>query len=384
MRFIHTSDWHLGRLFHGRHLTDDQAYVLEQFCALVGETRPDAVVIAGDIYDRAVPPTEAVELLDDTLSRLLLEIKVPVLMIAGNHDSPERIGFAGRLLARQGLCVAGRVETRARPVALSDEFGEVYFLPIPYAEPAPVRNAFARPEIADHGAAMELLVGAYIKQIPASARKVAIAHAFVAGGAESESERPLSAGGSANVASKVFEPFHYTALGHLHNAQRAGAERIRYAGSLLKYSFDEAHQKKGVYLVEMDRAGEVRVETFSLRPKRDVRKVEGYFAELLSDRLKFPPTDDYVMATLKDNCAILDAHGRLSQVYPNLMQIDRPHLLRGGALQKTREDFRTKTETQLFADFYAAATGETLSPEQKAAFDGSLDELLAMRREAGV
>lgn len=381
MRFIHTSDWHLGRLFHGRHLTEDQAHVLEEFHRVVRDARPDAVVIAGDIYDRAVPPTEAVELLDDTLARLLLDGGVPVILIAGNHDSPERIGFGGKVLARQGLHVAGTLEETVRPVVLRDAYGAVYFVPFTYAEPALVRNLFGNADLIDHDAAMRFLVEARLKLVPAKARKVAIAHAFIAGSLESESERPLSVGGSGSVASQVFAPFDYTALGHLHNAQQAGAAKIRYAGSLLKYSFDEARHTKGIHLVELDETGSARVETIHLRPKHDVRKVEGYFDEILTNRERYPVSDDYMMVTLRDQRAILDVHGQLEKIYPNLMQIERPCLHQGGRLDRTREDYRTKSESQLFDGFYRQMTGEALSDAQRAAFAESLDALMAARRE---
>lgn len=382
MRFIHTSDWHLGRLFHGKHLTEDQAYVLEEFHHVLRETKPDAVIIAGDLYDRAVPPTDAVELLDDTLSKILLDQKIPVIMIAGNHDSPERVGFGSRLLAGQGLHVTGALERDQEPVVLSDAYGAVYFLPFAYAEPALVRNVFGESAVPDHDAAMRFLVRDRLKRVPEKSRKVAIAHAFIAGGQESESERPLSVGGSSNVGGDVFAPFDYTALGHLHNAQKAGAETIRYAGSLLKYSFDEVNHQKGINLVELGGDGVVTVEAVRLTPKHDVRKIEGNFDDILADRVRYPSSDDYILASLLDSRAILDVHGQLEQIYPNLMQIERPFLNRGGTLAKTREDYRKKSESQLFADFFVQMTGAPLTDAQRIAFDGSLEAMLASEREA--
>ena len=381
MRILHTADWHLGRLFHGLHLTDDQAYVLEELHAVVKETKPDVLVIAGDIYDRAVPPTEAVTLLDETLSRLLLDAKLQVVLIAGNHDSPERIGFGSRLLAGQGLHVFGAPRESDRPFALSDAYGEVWFAPLPFAEPSLVRSVYGC-EADSCEAAMAFLTGRALAAMPPAARKVAVAHAFVAGGAPSESERALSVAGNANVPPALFAPFHYAALGHLHNAQRAGAETVRYSGSLLKYSFDEAGQKKGCCLVELDATGAARVEGIALRPRRDVRKIEGYFDDILQDRDRYPASDDYVCVSLLDAQAILDVHGQLRAIYPNLMQVERPGLYACGVLEKERRDCRGKSERLLFDDFFRQMTGEALSEAQAAAFDRHLDALRSAQREA--
>ena len=233
MRFLHTADWHLGRIFYGQHLTNDQAYILKEMVKLAKDSQLDAIVIAGDIYDRAVPPIEAVELLDEVLAKFLLDLKIPVIMIAGNHDSAERLGFAHRLLARQGLYVIGQLTNDLQPIVLNDKFGPVYFLPLPYAEPALVREKLQADEVNDHQQAVEVMLNAVTSNIPQEARKVAVAHVFIAGAGESESERPLSVGGSSVVNYSLFEPFCYTALGHLHNSQQAGISTICYSGSLL-------------------------------------------------------------------------------------------------------------------------------------------------------
>lgn len=382
MRFIHTSDWHLGRLFHGKHLTDDQAYVLEQFQDVVKETKPDAIIIAGDIYDRSVPPTEAVELLDDTLAKLLLDQKVPVMMIAGNHDSPERIGFGSKLLAKQGLNVIGTLENNVQPIVFHDAFGEVYFMPFTYAEPALVRSVFQQTQINSHDLAMQFLVERSLEQIPQNARKIAIAHTFIAGSMESESERPLSVGGTSNVTSSVFAPFHYTALGHLHNSQRAGADHIRYSGSLLKYSFDEANHKKGINIVELDAEGKMHIEIVSLTPKYDVRVVEGYFNDILKNREQYPLSEDYISVKLLDTMPILDVHGQLEKIYKNLMLIERPCLTIDGKLQKPNGDHRRMSEAELFDSFFEQMTGEKLTEMQSKVFREHLDELFQAEREA--
>ena len=384
MRFIHTADWHLGRLFHGQHLTQDQAYVLEQFHTVVRESGAQAVLIAGDVYDRAVPPTEAVALLDETLARLLLEDKVQVILTAGNHDSAERLGFASRLLAAQGLFVRGQLTADLPPVVLEDAFGPVYFQPFTYAEPALVRAVFGCAEIQDFDAAMAHLVAVGLRQIPANSRRVALAHAFIAGGSETESERPLSVGGAVNVSAAHFKPFHYTALGHLHNPQTAGNENIRYSGSLLKYSFDEADQKKGIYIVDLDEKGAVSVEKISMQPKRDVCRIKGFFDEIRCNRQKYPESEDYTLVELLDTQAILDVHGQLEKIYPNLMQVERPNLNVGGTLREERLDYRSKSEVELFGDFFRQMTDEMLDEKQKTLFARTVDELVASQREVKI
>ena len=305
MRFIHTADWHIGRLFCGRHLTEDQSWLLDEFLKLVADSRVDAVVIAGDIYDRAVPPTEAVELFDEILSRLLLELRVKVFFIAGNHDSAQRLGFASRILTQQGLFVGAQLESGLEPVCLQDSFGPVYFQLYPYMEPAMVRAVFGQEQLMDFDAATGFVIGQGRSHIPAGARCVAIAHAFLAGGQSADSERPLMVGGSSNVSPAWFRGYTYTALGHLHSPQQAGAASVRYSGSLMKYSFSEAAQKKGVYVVDLDGAGNVQTDFLPLTPKRDLRRVSGYFDTILQDREAYPYSEDYMQIELLDTAPIL-------------------------------------------------------------------------------
>ena len=384
MRFLHTSDWHLGRIFHGVHLTNDQAHLLNQFLECVQDIRPDAIVLAGDVYDRAVPPTEAIELLDDTLSQIILDYHVPIILIAGNHDSPERLSFGNKLLSRQGLHVAGTLSGVPQPIILEDEYGPVYFLPFTYAEPALVRERLKEPEASDHEQALESMIRQALRQVPENSRKVAIAHAFIAGGLTTDSERPLSIGGSGMVSAKVFEPFHYTALGHLHNSQKAGAEHIRYPGSLMKYSFAEANQTKGINLVEITSQGEARIETLALIPKRDVRILEGYFQDILKNAATLGNPEDYLQIVLKDTDPILDAMGQLRSVFPNVLAIDRPHLSTASVLSGPTADHRKLSERQLFGSFFEQMTGQALTEEQDVEFSGILEEVFRDIREVTV
>ncbi|SFL42555.1 exonuclease SbcCD subunit D [Pelosinus propionicus] len=382
MRFLHTSDWHLGRLFHGIHLTNDQAHVLDQFLALVRESKPDGIIIAGDIYDRAVPPIEAVELLNQVISQILVDYKVPTIMIAGNHDSAERLGFGSRLLSAQGLYVAGALTREIDPIILYDEHGPVYFAPLTYGEPAYVRERLSCPDVSNHEQAIEAMVQHVIRKIPNQARSVAIAHAFIAGSLESESERPLSIGGSSMVNGAVFRPFSYTALGHLHNSQQAGDPSIRYSGSLLKYSFAEASQQKGIHLIEMDKAGGIAVERISLSPRRDVRCIKGYFKDILDHSIDQGNQQDYVSVTLLDEMPILDAMGKLREKYPNVLQIESPRFAKKGVLSGLPRDHRKLSEKELFDAFYHQMTGENMTQEEQMHLVHVIETVYREEREA--
>lgn len=381
MRFLHTADWHLGRLFHGRSLVEDQAYVLDRFVALVRDVRPDAVLIAGDVYDRAVPPAEAVNLLDDTLSRIVLGEGVPVVMIAGNHDSPDRLGFGARLLAAHGLTIAGRVDAPQAGVRFDDAWGSVVVHPLPYAEPAAVRDALSA-DISGHDAAMTALLQRVHANHPAGARAVLVAHAFVAGGAESESERPLSIGGSGAVDAALFSGFDYVALGHLHRPQRAGADHVQYAGSLMKYSLSEVAHEKSVTLVELGAPGELKLERIALPPRRDLRRVSGTLDEVLAAARADASRDDYVFASLTDRGALLDPMSKLREVYPNVLGCERTVLALAGETAAGTATARALDPRALFDDFFREVVGEPLEAGAADALDAALSDLSRAEREA--
>ncbi|EKU71710.1 exonuclease SbcCD subunit D [Selenomonas sp. F0473] len=374
MRFIHTADWHLGKLFGQRHMTEDQAYVLDELLALCADVRPDALVIAGDVYDRAIPPPEAVALFSETLAKLAAR-NIKALFIAGNHDSAVRLGFGAELLRASGVYPAGTVRAAQPPVVLSDAYGDVYFSLIPYGDPPHVKEAFALESMPSFDAALGVQIAAARAQIPAGARSVAVAHAFVVGGQPSESEHALSVGGSDQVRTENFAAYNYTALGHLHAPQRAGAEHIRYSGSLLKYSFDEARQKKGVELVDIDGAGAVSHAFYPLAPRHDVRIVSGLMTELLSEGFDPLPHDDYICAELLDSDAVLAAHEKLRQIYPNLFSITRPNINMGRLSSNERTYERGQSDFRLFADFFADVTKEEMSPEEERALSRVIDDL---------
>ena len=394
MRLIHTADWHLGRLFHNVHLTRDQEHVLEQLVALVAEVKPAAVLIAGDLYDRAVPPTEAVELLDHTLTEIVDGHGVPVVAIAGNHDSAVRLGFAATLLRERGLHLVGELPQAPSPIVLHDEHGPVHVHPLPYADAAEARYAYRDEAIHDQQGVAAAGVARALAATPAGERRVAVAHAFVAGSLESESERPLSVGGATQVPAAVYEGFDYVALGHLHRPQRCGSDTIRYAGSLLKYSFAEHDHDKSVSVVDIGAPGSadgdagaagrarVTVETVALTPRRDVRRLEGTLAELLAGSARDPRCDDYVLAALLDRGALLDPIGRLRSAYPNALAIERPLYEMTGAAGSRRPRPGSVGDLELFDTFFAYATGEGLDEKQRFELAALIDRLERRRREA--
>ncbi|WP_068638028.1 exonuclease SbcCD subunit D [Thauera butanivorans] len=391
MRFLHSADWHLGRVHHGVSLLEDQAHILGEFVRLAADMRPDAILLAGDIYDRSVPPAEAVRLLDLVLTELVQGLRIPVVMIAGNHDGPDRLAFGAGLLGGAGLTVRGPFEPQARPLVLHDEHGAVAIHALPYAEPAVVRSAVAgrysedaedtAPAIDSHQAVLAVQLQAARAAQPQGARSVVVAHAFVLGGSESESERPLSVGASGAVDAALFDGFDYVALGHLHRPQQVGQARIQYSGSLLKYSFSEADHAKSVNLVELDAAGACTVERIALTPRRDLRIVEGQLDAILAGGAADPARDDYILARLTDSGALLDAMGRLRGVYPNALAIERPQLA-GDGPGRAAADHRRVRMQDLFASFHRDTTGQALDEAGAAVLERIAERLEREARHA--
>lgn len=380
MRFVHTADWHLGRIFYGVHLTGDQAHVLDQVIDLVKASKAAALVVAGDVFDRAVPPPEAVDLLDDVLSRLALDVGVPVIVIAGNHDSPQRLQFGSRLLRSRQLHIFGGLTPQAGVVTLEDDAGPVDFYALPYAEPPVVRECFEDVEVIDHQTAMRRCVRAIESGCPDGRRRVLIAHAFVQGGSGCESERPLTVGGAGTVDSSCFDGFHYVALGHLHDAQHFAGGKIRYSGSLLRYSFTESAEKFAK-IVEIDPVGQCSVEPAPLKPRRQIRCVSGTMEQILRGPEDGQGRDDYLEVTLLDRGALLDPMSKIQQVYPNALHLVRPALCEA-ATNSARLDHTKMTDSELFADFYRAVTDETIGDLRGEAFATVIDAMRQREREA--
>ncbi|WP_198783029.1 exonuclease SbcCD subunit D [Shewanella putrefaciens] len=381
MKFIHTSDWHIGRQLHNQSLLDDQAFVLDQIVALATEQSVDAVIVAGDIYDRSIPPANAVALLDNVLNRLVQDLKLQVIMIAGNHDGHERLGFAAKQMAAGGLHIIGPLSAALSPIRLESPTGAAYFYPLPYAEPATVRQVLEC-EAPSHEAAMALLLEQVRQHDSQGLPKVVISHCFLDGGSESESERPLSIGGADKISPALFAEFDYVALGHLHGPQYKGAEHVRYSGSILKYSFSEQHQHKSVTLVELGAQTPMDIRLLPLTSLRDVRVLEGELANLIEQGKTDTKRDDYLMVRLLDKHAILDAMGKLRAVYPNVLHLERTGLMAGQQQVALSRDHIKKGEMDMFCDFFTQVSGESLTQAQQAVMDELLTKLHNEERQA--
>ena len=377
MRILHTADWHLGKTLKGQPLLDDQIFILDEIFNIIRDEKIDAVLISGDVYDRAIPPAEAVTLFDETLTKLA-ERKIPTLIIAGNHDSATRLNFGRELFSRQGIFINAKVDNEFKPVVLEDEFGEIYFTPIPFFEPGEIRAKFFGEDgdNLSYDAANKFFVARAREKIPAGKRSVALAHVFLTGGVESESERKF-VGGAANVNAETFAGYDYVALGHLHRPQKISAKNIRYAGSPLKYSFDEANHKKSVTIVDFDAQGFVDTEKIPLKPRRDVRIVEGTLWEILKTE---PRTEDYICARLLER--ELNAFDKLSGRFPNLLNVEfclRQNFSDDNSTEETSHAGGTTLD--YFAEFYSKQTGETLSAEYRMAMKDCLEQLARDERE---
>lgn len=378
-RLVHTSDWHLGRSLHDERLLEDQAWALERLLELLRESRPDALVVAGDVYDRAVPPTEAVALLDDFLTRAA-ELPLTVVAIAGNHDSPERLSFGSRLLERRGVHLRGGLERAAEPIEVAGK-GLVYALP--FVDPEVVRGACGEEEVRGHQAATErVLAGVRAAAKERDLPAVLVAHAFVQGAVETpESERPWAVGGSGSVPAAALSGFDYVALGHLHAPQEV-APAVRYAGSLLKYSFSEASQPKGVAVVELSRSG-ATAEVVPLGARRDVVRLQGSLAELLRRPELARHERDLVEVTLEDEGYVVDARARLQARFAHVLNVVRRTLAPGGEGAFARRVERAGGDhLQLFDSFFETVAGAAPGPAQRAVFGAAVGELVRKERAA--
>lgn len=374
MKFIHTSDWHLGRQFHNVSLLDDQQAVLDQLIQYIEDNPVDAVVVAGDIYDRSVPPTIAIELLNKVVKRICGELNTPMILISGNHDGAERLGFGSEQMKNAGLHIISNFEDMLTPVVIETESaGQVAFYGMPYNDPEQVRFAYQEP-VSTHDQAHKLLAEKITEQFQPKQRNVLVSHCFVDGAIESESERPLSIGGSDRVSHEHFLNFDYVALGHLHQPQKKGEEYIRYSGSLMKYSFGEQNQKKGFTLVEIDPNGFVSAEHVDLTAPHEMRIVEGELEQVIEQGKTDPKNEDYLLVRLMDKHAILNPMEKLRTVYPNVLHLEKPGMLIG-VEQEMAQAKLARSEIDMFRDFFSEAQDGQLSQEQDQAISDIIKQL---------
>lgn len=364
MKFLHLADLHLGKRVNGFSMLEDQAHILRQILAILDGEQPDGVLIAGDVYDKSVPSVEAVGLLDGFLTELRAR-GVPVLLISGNHDSPERLAFGGRVMDSCGIHISPVYDGALAPVTLQDAFGPVHVWLLPFVKPAHVRRWFPDADIESYTDAVAEAVAHM--DIDTAARNVLVTHQFVTGGARSGSEE-LSVGGTDNVDSGVFAPFDYVALGHLHGAQHIGRETIRYAGSPLKYSFSEARQHKSVTVVTLGEKGDVQVRTAALTPLRELREIRGSYDELTARSFYEHTTyrSDYLHLILTDEQDVFDAMSRLRTIYPYLMTLDYDNArTRAAGGMSVPAETERRTPLELFEALYQRQNHQPMSEVQR-------------------
>ncbi|TOA17512.1 exonuclease SbcCD subunit D [Vibrio parahaemolyticus] len=374
MKFIHTSDWHLGRQFHNVSLLEDQQAVLEQLIQYIENNPVDAVIVAGDVYDRSVPPTIAIELLNRVVKRICGELNTPMILISGNHDGAERLGFGSEQMKRSGLHIISNFEDMLTPVVIETKAaGHVAFYGMPYNDPEQVRYVYKEP-VSTHDEAHKLIAEKITEQFQSEHRNILISHCFVDGAIESKSERPLSIGGSDRVSHEHFLNFDYVALGHLHQPQKKGEEYIRYSGSLMKYSFGEQNQKKGFTLVEIGKDGFIGAEHIELTAPHEMRIVEGELEQILEWGKTDPKNEDYLLVRLMDKHAILNPMEKLRTVYPNVLHLEKPGMLIG-VEQEMAQAKLARSEIDMFKDFFAEAQDSELSNEQEQAISDIIKQL---------
>ena len=367
MKLMHLSDLHIGKRVNEFNMLEDQQHILSQILKTVEQEKPSGILIAGDIYDKSQPSAEAVELLDDFLTKLVA-FGQPVFMISGNHDSPERLGFGSRIMKTNGLHIAGVFDGTMQKEALTDEFGPVNIYLLPFLKPALVRPYFEQ-SIESYTDAVQAVITA--ANIDINERNVLVSHQFVTNGAQqpvrSESES-VSVGGLDNVDTSVFDGFDYVALGHLHGPQGIGLDTIRYAGSPLKYSFSEARQKKSITILELGDKNNVEIRLIPFVPLRNMREIKGPIAELMRAGAEDAVgAHDYIHATITDEEEVYDAIGQLRQIYPNIMNIDFENsrtLQLVSSKTAASGDVAQKSPMELFAEFYQNQNNCEMTPEQ--------------------
>ena len=375
MKFLHTSDLHIGKKIFENSLYEDQKEMLSQIQKIALEEKVDAVVIAGDVYDRSLPPTEAVELLDGFLTDFV-KAKIPVIMISGNHDSPERLGFGAGIMERQGLYISGVYEGSLRRVSIKNGEKDVVFVCLPYVKPGIVGKSNSREAVA------EILERENI-DFQDGNRYVLVTHYFVTGETGqlpelSDSETAVDVGGIDNVTADVFQGFSYVALGHIHKSQKVGEGEIYYCGTPMKYSFSEANHRKGVNLVEIREDGSVSVEKRLLKPYREMRVIKGELKQLLAPEVVNAADvscEDYIQAILTDREALIDPIGTLRSVYPNVLQIvlEKNYHVNEEQYDSSFQG-QQKSIRELFSDFYYMLVGDNLTKEQIEVVDAAAGE----------
>lgn len=382
MKFLHISDLHLGKRLNEFSLIEDQKYILNQILNIAEREEADGIIIAGDVYDRPVPSSEAVQVFDSFLTGLAARGK-RVFVISGNHDSAERLAFGARLMSGQGVYVSPVYKGEASKIRLKDEYGEIFIHLLPFVKPAVVRYALKREELPETYQEAAALVMERMK-VDKEARNILVAHQFVTGAGRCESEE-ITVGGLDNIDAELFDDFDYVALGHIHSPQWIKRETVRYCGTPLKYSFSEAEQEKSVTLVELREKGRVAIRLVPLEGLRDMGKIRGSYEEVMArDFYQGKSREDYVQITLTDEEDIPDGFGKLRTVYPNLTRLlyDNSRT-RNSKIVETVREMEKKSELELFEEFYEIQNDRPMSGTQKDFVRRLINDLREQRQERG-
>lgn len=373
MRFLHLSDLHLGKRVNEFSMLEDQAYILKEILNIIDEQKVEAVLIAGDVYDKVIPSAEAVRLLDDFLTRIAAR-ELPVFLISGNHDSAERVAFGSRLMSSRQIYLSPVFESDVEPVTISDRYGEINIYMLPFVKPSLVKRVYPEEEIITYQDAVNAAV--QHMQIDTDKRNILLAHQFVTGAARCDSEE-LSVGGLDDVDASIFDGFDYVALGHLHGPQKIGKETVRYSGTPLKYSFSEANQKKAAVIVDVEEKGKINIQQIPFLPKHDMREIRGTYMEVTAlDFYKDMKTDDYLHITLTDEEDIPDAIGKLRTIYPNIMKLSYDNLrTRAAVTVRGTAEVEEKSPMELLKEFYELQNNQPMTDEQEEIARGMMEEI---------
>ncbi len=368
MKLIHLADLHLGKQVNGFSMMEDQRYILEEIIRMIRQEEADAVMIAGDVYDKPVPPAEAVSLFDEFLETLA-KMGKEVFVISGNHDSAERLAFGSGLMNRSGIHISPVYSGEIQPVTVSDEYGEVNFWLLPFLKPVHVRRFIEDEKEKETVKTYDQALQYVLSHLPVDPqiRNILLTHQFITGAKTSDSE-DFSVGGIDHVEAEHFRPFDYTALGHIHRPQKAGSETIRYCGSPLKYSFSEADREKSVPVIELGKKGDISLQLESLSPLHDMREIRGTY-EQVTEKSFYEQKDlqsSYVRVTLTDEEDVPDALGKLRLVYPLLMRLDYDNARTRIQNEVSGEEAaEVKTPEDLLEDFYRLQNNHDMNERQK-------------------
>lgn len=373
MKIMHLSDLHIGKRVNEYSMLQDQDYILKEILNIIDNEKVETVIIAGDVYDKSVPSAEAVELFDEFLYDLSSR-NLNVLIISGNHDSPERIAFGGRLISKSKIYLSPVYNGKVKPITLNDDYGKVNFYLLPFIKPANVRRFFPEESIENYTDAVKVAIDNM--NVDFSERNILVTHQFVTGAELSESE-DISVGGTDNVSREVFDGFDYVALGHIHREQTVGKDNIRYCGTPLKYSFSEAKNIKSVTILDFNDKGNIEYSKIPLTPFRDMREIRGTYDELtLKSNYENTCTDDYLHITLTDEDDIPNVISKLRVIYPNIMKLDYDNLrTRSVGTVDVTDDIESKSPLELFAELYKKQNNQDMNEEQEEIMKTLVEEI---------